>query len=173
MLEIQAVLGRIQLKKMPPWTKQRYNNALKLSQALHPFSGEKGPVRLPNYTCDGCPRQPSLNKNETCSMGCTHGQYKFYVYVRPENLASGWTRDLIIQAINELNVPCYQGSCSEVYLEKAFNGTGWRPEERLPIAKELGETSLMFLVHPTLTEAEITKTCEAISKVMKEASNAN
>ena len=103
-------------------------------------------------------------------MGCMHGQYKFYVYVQPENLAPGWTRDRIIQAINNLNVPCFQGSCSEVYLEKAFDGTGWRPKERLPVAKELGENSLMFLVHPTLTSAEIDKTCQAISAVLSDAS---
>jgi hypothetical protein len=31
----------------------------------------------------------------------------------------------------------------------------------------------MFLVHPTLTEAEIAKTCTAIKTVMTEASNAS
>ena len=56
-----------------------------------------------------------------------------------------------------------------MYLEKAFDHTGWRPENRLPAAKELGETSLMFLVHPTLTENEIQKTCEVLAAVMKEA----
>ena len=69
-----------------------------------------------------------------------------------------------------MGVPCYQGSCSEVYLEKAFDGTGWRPETRLPIAKELGETALMFLVHPTLTDAEIEKTCEVLRSVLGAAS---
>ncbi len=170
MLEIQAVLGRIQLKKMPAWTEQRQSNAFRLSQAIRPFSGPNGPVRIPSYACDGCSRRPSLNKNETCSMGCAHGQYKFYVYVQPDNLAPSWTRDRIIEAINDLSVPCYQGSCSEVYLEKAFDGTGWRPKNRLPVAKELGENSLMFLVHPTLTSSEIDKTCQAISAVLSDAS---
>ncbi len=170
MLEIQAVLGRIQLKKMPVWTEQRHNNALKLSHAIRSFSGLRGPVRLPSYACDGCSRQSSLNKNETCSMGCTHGQYKFYVYVQPYNLAPGWTRDRIIKTINDLNVPCFQGSCSEVYLEKAFDATGWRPKERLPVAKELGENSLMFLVHPTLSSSEIDKTCQVIDAVLRDAS---
>jgi dTDP-4-amino-4,6-dideoxygalactose transaminase len=86
--------------------------------------------------------------------------------VHPERLAPGWSRDRIIEAINAEGVPCYQGSCSEVYLEKAFDGTGWRPAERLPVARALGETSIMFLVHPTLTAAEIAKTCAAIEKVM-------
>jgi dTDP-4-amino-4,6-dideoxygalactose transaminase len=66
-------------------------------------------------------------------------------------------------------VPCYQGSCSEVYLEKAFDGTPWRPPQRLPVARQLGDTSLMFLVHPTLSTAEIEKTCQVISEVMARA----
>ncbi|MNV81372.1 hypothetical protein D3C71_1750350 [compost metagenome] len=67
-------------------------------------------------------------------------------------------------------MPCYQGSCSEVYLERAFDETGWRPTERLPVARALGETSLMFLVHPTLTSIEIDKSCQVIGQVLAEAS---
>jgi dTDP-4-amino-4,6-dideoxygalactose transaminase len=77
-----------------------------------------------------------------------------------------WGVDRIVKAINAEGVPCDQGSCSEVYLEKAFDGTGWRPAERLPVARELGETSIMFLVHPTLTQAEVDKTCEVVRRVM-------
>ena len=86
--------------------------------------------------------------------------------LRPEALAEGWNRDRIMNEIVARGVPCYSGSCSEVYLEKAFDGTPWRPTERMPIAKELGETSLMFLTHPTLTQAEIDKTCAVIGEVM-------
>jgi dTDP-4-amino-4,6-dideoxygalactose transaminase len=85
-------------------------------------------------------------------------------------LADNWTRDRIIEEISTLGVPCYQGSCSEVYLEKAFDETGWRPESRLPVAKVLGETALMFLVHPTLTDNEINKTCEVLDGVLASAS---
>jgi dTDP-4-amino-4,6-dideoxygalactose transaminase len=102
-------------------------------------------------------------------MACTHAHYKCYTYVRPQNLAHGWSRDRIIEAINQKGIPCYQGSCSEVYLEKAFDGTGWRPSARLPAAKELGETSLMFLVHPTLTIQEMQDATRAISEVLTEA----
>ena len=66
-------------------------------------------------------------------------------------------------------MPCFVGSCSEVYLEKAFDTTGFRPKERLPVAKELGDTSLMFLVHPTLTNEEINKTCKVIREVLHKA----
>jgi dTDP-4-amino-4,6-dideoxygalactose transaminase len=66
-------------------------------------------------------------------------------------------------------VPCFHGSASEVYLERAFDGTGWRPAERLPMARWLGETAIAMLVHPTLTEAEIGKACDALDAVLREA----
>lgn len=167
MLEMQAAIGRIQLRRMADWTARRQANAAALSAALQPFAGSDGPVRLPAFGCaSGCQANAGA---QACTAGCEHAQYKFYAYVRPENLAPGWSRDRIVEAINTEGVPCYQGTCSEVYLEKAFDGTGWRPAERLPVTKVLGETSLMWLVHPTLTHAEITKTCEVISLVLNEA----
>jgi len=75
-------------------------------------------------------------------------------------------RDALMASINEQGVPCFSGSCSEVYLEKAFDNTSFRPNERLSNAKLLGETSLMFLCHPTLTEDEIQKTCDVITSVV-------
>jgi len=161
MLEMQAAIGRIQLGRMPEWTRRRQANAEALTSALQPFADVSGSVRLPQLACNGCV-QP-------CTNGCVHANYKFYAYVRPDNLASGWTRDRIVEAINAEGVPCYQGSFSEVYLEKAFDGTPWRPRERLPVAKALGATSLMFLVHPTLTQVEIGKTVAVIQKVMEAA----
>ena len=71
-----------------------------------------------------------------------------------------------MNAIVAEGVPCFSGSCSEVYLEKAFTDLGLGPQERLPVAKTLGESALMFLVHPTLTTAEVDKTCEVLRRVM-------
>lgn len=170
MLEMQAVIGRIQLGRMTEWTSRRQANAAMLVAALQPLAGEDGPVRLPTFRCGGCEYGGGPGGAQPCAKGCVHGQYKFYAYVRPHNLAAGWSRDRIVESINAEGVPCYQGSCSEVYLEKAFEGTGWRPAERLPAARELGETSLMFLVHPTLTLAEMDKAVAAVTKVLKQAS---
>lgn len=151
MLEMQAVIGRIQLKRMADWTSRRAQNALAIWNACRQFAA----LRVPAFPADGS----------------VHAHYKCYVYVNPEALSAGWTRDRIIEEINALGVLCYQGSCSEVYLEKAFDGTGWRPVGGLPVARELGETSLMFLVHPTLTDAEIEKTLEVITQVFTRAIN--
>jgi len=160
MLEMQAAIGRIQLRKMPVWSATRTENARMIRTALMPFTGPKSIIRLPQFTCHA-------NCHHEC---CRHAYYKFYAYVRPENLASEWDRDRIVATINQHGVPCYQGSCSEVYLEKAFANTDWRPKERLPIAQELGETSLMFLVHPTLQAKELEKVAKVINVVLHNAS---
>jgi len=164
MLEMQAVIGRIQLKRMKDWTVCRTRNAIAICGTARKFSA----LRVPEFACDSCAGNCLW---ADANAGCVHAHYKCYVYVNPESLRDGWTRDRIIEEINKLEVPCYQGSCSEVYLEKAFDNTGWRPEVRLTVAKKLGETSLMFLVHPTLTDFEIQKTCQAIQQVMSQASN--
>ncbi|WP_348522021.1 hypothetical protein [Chromohalobacter sp. 48-RD10] len=51
-----------------------------------------------------------------------------------------------------------------------LGGQGGRPGKPLPVARELGETSLMFLCHPTLTSEEIDKTCDVLREVMGLAS---
>ena len=185
MLEMQAVIGRIQLRRMADWTAKRHAHANTLAAALMPFAGEGGVVRLLQFGCASCPGSPRCARDDSCMSAqrsipvmaseakpsiCVHAQYKFYAYVRPENLASGWSRDRIIEAINAGGVPCYQGSCSEVYVEKAFDGTGWRPAERLLVAQQLGVTSLMLLVHPTLTPDNMQQAVDVLSRVLKEAS---
>jgi len=159
MLEIQAVIGRIQLARMSEWAAARKRNAQVIWDVCMQFAA----LRVPKLRCANC-------TGACAASGCEHAHYKCYVYVKPEQLKQGWTRDRIIDQINALGVPCYQGSCSEVYLEKAFDGSGWRPAQRMAVAKQLGETSLMFLVHPTLSETEIAETCCAIRQVVSQAS---
>ena len=160
MLEMQGVIGRIQLTHMSDWTVNRTTNAQAILQACDQWAA-KGYLSV-----------PQLEKLAQFA-DCQHAYYKLYVYVKPENLPADWSRDRIIDEINQLDVPCFSGSASEVYLEKAFDNTGLRPEPRLPMAKQLGETSLMFLVHPTLTEAEINATIKAIDTVFAKIDSCN
>ncbi len=163
MLEMQAAIGRIQLRRMTGWTARRSANANAILLACRSFAAIVTPV----LTCNAssCAAIGCAEQNR-----CLHANYKCYVYVDPAQLAPGWTRDRIVEAIHSRGVPCYQGSCSEVYLEKAFDNTEWRPRLHLPVARRLGETSLMFLVHPTLNQAEIDKTCSVIRQVLADAS---
>lgn len=148
MTEIQAVIGRIQLTRMTEWSARRQYIAKQLHRVIYDFQSLRA-VEVPEYS--------------------VHAEYKHYFFVKPEFLVEGWTRDRIVDEMNKRGVPCFQGSCSEVYLEKAFDNTPWRPTERLPNAQELGETSLMMLVHPTLTDEEVEKSCSTLRAVIEMA----
>lgn len=162
MTEVQGAIGRIQLRRMQDWTAARQNNADRLTAAARPFSQGEGPVRLPDFGCSLCPKKGGAD-------GCQHANYKFYFYVEPRHLAVGWSRDRVVNEITARGVPAYQGSCSEVYLEKAFDGLSCRPTPPLPVAHELGQTSVMMLIHPTLTAEEINQSCDVLAAVLSEA----
>lgn len=158
MTEMQGVIGRIQLTRMKEWTAKRTSNAQTILAACKKWQTK-------NYLV-----APKL-VDTIEFVDSKHGYYKLYVYVQSDNLPKEWSRDRIIAEVNKLGVPCFSGSASEVYLEKAFNDTGLRPVNRLPIAKQLGETSLMFLVHPTLSAIEIERTVQAIDTVLATMEN--
>ena len=143
MMEIQAAIGRIQLVKLNEWLSKRKHNARMISETC---------CRLP---CFRVPQIPTEIK---------HAYYKLCLFVDLSKMRTNWTRDRLIKEINDLGTPCLQGSCSEIYLEKAFDNTSFRPKQRLENAKLLGETSITFLVHPTLTEIEIEEFCKNIKK---------
>jgi dTDP-4-amino-4,6-dideoxygalactose transaminase len=146
MTEMQAAIGRIQIRRMSDWTLARKTNA--------------------NAILKSCKKFPKVLRLPKLDNLVEHAWYKCYVFIRQEGLKEQWSRDDIIEKINDLGVPCFSGTCSELYLEKAFDNKSFKPKKRLPIAKELGETSIMFLVHPTLTNKEIKFTCEVIEKVI-------
>jgi dTDP-4-amino-4,6-dideoxygalactose transaminase len=146
--ERQSAIGRIQLQRLPEWTAARTRNALLLAEALRDLSA----VRVP------LPPE-----------GIEHAWYKFYAFVKPDALAEGWSRDRILSDITALGYPALSGSCSEIYLEKCFQNAGLAPDERLPVARLLGETSLMFLVHPTITPEQIGSYAEVVRAVVKRA----
>ncbi len=141
--EMQSAMGRILLQKLPTFVERRRKNASMLTERFANIPGLRVTVPPP-------------------VIG--HSYYKYYAFARPENLKDGWNRDRIIAAINAEGIPCVSGSCSEIYLEKAFTAE-WRPLKRLKVARELGDTSLMFLVHPTLSDKDMLDTCDAVEKV--------
>jgi dTDP-4-amino-4,6-dideoxygalactose transaminase len=145
--EIQSAIGRLQLKKLPEWLTRRRENAAMLTECFN---------QLPGLRVTTPPEH----------IG--HAFYKYYAFVRPDALRPDWSRDRIIAAITERGVACYAGSCSEVYLEKAFP-LAWRPATRLPNAHELGETSLAFQVHPAMSREDMSRTCAVVRDVMAQA----
>ena len=148
MTEIQAAIGRIQLGKLPEWGRARRARMDRLFD------------RLSDIPALRIPRAPAHMQ---------HAAYKAYTYIQPGMLNPGWTRNRIMTEIERAGVPCQSGSCSEIYREKAFQSAGWGPAEALPTAHELGETSLMFLVHPTLALDDMDECAARIRKVLEAA----
>ena len=145
--EMQSAMGRVLLRQLPAMVEQRRRHAELLTERFGKMSALRVTVP-PAHIC--------------------HSYYKYYAFLRLERLRSGWNRDRVIAAINAEGIPCFSGICSEIYLEKAFS-TEMRPSQRLPVAKELGETSLMFLVHPTLSDTDMHDTADAVEKVLANA----
>ena len=145
MTELQSAIGRYQLKCLKDWNRRRVKNATILSNQLSGLS----PIRIPKYS-------ESIN----------HAYYKFYCYLNPKYLKTNWDRKRIINEIRNSGYPAFVGSCSEIYLEKSFKDYGLSPDKRLPNARELGETSLMFLVHNTITEKQMIKYSEEVKNVI-------
>lgn len=143
--EMQSAIGRYQLKQMPKWLQQRNSNAAAIFEVCRKFDF----IRVPEIP-----------------KGITHACYKCYVFVEQDKLPNNITRDDIIERINAQGVPCYSGGCFEVYKEKAFDNTTFRPAKSLTNAQALGDTSLMFLVHPSLTPIEVTRMITTIGQVL-------
>ena len=147
--EMQSALGRVLLRKMPMMLEKRRRLAGILTERF---------LQMPALRVTIPPAE------------IRHSYYKYYAFLRPERLRENWTLQRIIDAINAEGIPCFSGSCSEIYLEKAFPES-MRPRHRLAIAKELGETALMFLAHSTLSQSDMHDTADAVSKVLAAASN--
>lgn len=148
MLEVQAVIGRIQLQRLPEWSARRRRHAQRLWETAAALPGLRVPV-VPAHI--------------------VHAAYKCYVFTDFQGLKPDWGRDRILAALQARGIPCYTGACPEIYRENAFDGTGFRPPCRLPNAEALGHSALMFLVHPTLRDDEIEACCKALSEVLQEA----
>jgi dTDP-4-amino-4,6-dideoxygalactose transaminase len=145
--EMQAAIGRVQLRELDKRVAERRANAAALTHEISNVPGLR--LTIPPPEVD-------------------HAYYKYYAFLQPEDLRRDWDRDRVAGALRAEGIPCFSGSCSEIYLEKAFSVSA-KPLERLPVARELGETSLMFLVHPTLVRSDMLDAARAIRKILNVA----
>jgi dTDP-4-amino-4,6-dideoxygalactose transaminase len=147
MTEMQSAIGRIQLRKLPQWLATRRHYADMIIEGLSVVRG------LDIHSPD---------------EGVQHAWYRLYAQLDRQALHVDWNQDRIIAAIMAEGVPCFHGSCSEIYREKVLNR--FRPDhDSLPNARQSGLTSLAFLLHPTLEERHITKTIDVVKSVFKRA----
>jgi hypothetical protein len=148
MTEMQAAIGRLHLKKLDEWVALRRRHAATLAEGL---------ATIPGLRLTG---EPSSIR---------HAYYRYYAFLEPGKLREDWNQTRVVAAIQAEGLPCFVGSCGEIYREKAFSAVGWPADRRHPVAQQLSDTSLAFLVHPTLSDQDMRDTCKAVEKVMRTA----
>jgi hypothetical protein len=144
MTEVQAAIGRVALRKLPHWVAQRRLNAAGFNERLSRLDALEVPV----------PDGDSF-----------HAYYRYHFYVRPERLASGWSRDRIIEEISAMGLPCGSGSCCEVYREQVIRDAGYAPAARLENARWLSENSVMIPVHHRLRESDLDRVADGVERI--------
>lgn len=156
MTEMQAAIGRVMLRKVDGWVKKRREFAGSYNKAFEAIPGLRTTI-------------PETD--------VYHSYYKYYVFINPDELKDSWNRDAVIGFLNRVGIPCNTGVCPEIYREKAFKKGLYKihgaPKNKgdvfLPVARQLGETSIMLMVHPTLTPESILYVIEQIRIVMEKA----
>ncbi len=156
MTEMQAAIGSVMLTKLDQWVLKRRRLAQLFTKGFEQISGLRTTEPDSNFY---------------------HSYYKYYVFVEGAALRSGWTTSRILDALKDSGIPCKSGICPEIYLEKVFknyphrlvNAIKYDGRLRLPVAKQLGETSMMFMVHPTLGESAIEYVIDHVKGVMAKA----
>lgn len=145
MTEIQAVIGRRQLMKLPDWLSRRRRNAAILERAF---------ADIPGLRITPVPEHVG------------HARYRYYAFLESNRLRPDWSHQRVVEAILAEGVPCFTGSCSEIWREKAFVDGNLQPQAPLPVSHALGGTSLCFLVHPTSGDHDMADIVAAVTKVM-------
>lgn len=156
MTEMQAAMGRIQLRKLDKWVGKRRQFAGLFDQAFKKISGLR--TAMPD-------------------SDVYHSYYKYYVFIKPDELRENWNRERVVNVLNDKGIPCNYGICPEIYLEQAFENCSYKIDgskkdknfSYLPVAKQLGETSMMFMVHPTLDVKSIHYVIDQVKIVMEKA----
>jgi dTDP-4-amino-4,6-dideoxygalactose transaminase len=146
--EMQAAIGRLQLPKLQTWVDMRRRNAQLLLSGIKEINGLEAFVPGSDYV---------------------HSYYRFYFFLKPERLNSAWSKSKLLVALNNMGIPCNEGVCSEIYLEKAFTKNNLGPESRFANAQRLSDTTLALLVHPTLEPTHIQAILDGLRQVMETA----
>lgn len=127
MTEMQAAIGRIQLKNLDIILNKRYLNAMKLQNLLKNYLEIKF-QKVPEYI--------------------KHAYYKIYALAESKNLK--FSRDHFIQLLTAKGFFCNQGICPEVYLEKSLANFSRENSQRLPNTKNISLRSIGFNIYPNI-----------------------
>jgi dTDP-4-amino-4,6-dideoxygalactose transaminase len=157
--EMQATLGRYQLKNLDQQLKKRNKIAYLYINGLKFFWTKYNLLNRPNFVCSTCPLKNKINKQ--CNS-CMHAFYRLNFFVNQKKI----NQIKLITELNKKNIYCNVGSCPEIYREKIFQKLKAYPKKRLPNAKLLGNTSIMFPINCSKSLSIIKEEINSIKKIL-------
>ena len=159
MTEIQAVIGREQLKSLDKQIKKRnlivnlYLNELKDYYLKYDIF-KKPEFKYQTHS----PEKDSKKYNQNI-----HAFYRLNLFINKKKVK----QNILIQKLTKNKINCGVGACPEIYREKIFRKLKFYPKKRLLNAKLLGETSIMFPINPYKSLTKIKSEITIIKKIIK------
>jgi dTDP-4-amino-4,6-dideoxygalactose transaminase len=157
MTEMQAAIGRIQLKSLDNQLKIRNAIANIYLSELKDYYQKYHLLQKPDFKCQTCP----FKQNEKKCKKCLHAFYRLNLFINKNKIK----QIKLIEQFNKNKINCSVGSCPEIYREKIFKKLKFYPKKRLSNAKLLGETSLMFPIDPARSMAKVKTEINSIKKI--------
>jgi dTDP-4-amino-4,6-dideoxygalactose transaminase len=158
MTEMQALIGRDQLKSLDKQVKKRNFIVNFFLNELKDFYSKFNILKKPNFKCQTCPFRNSLKK---CTK-CLHVFYRLNLFINKKKIK----QLKLIKQLNKNKIDCSIGSCPEIYRQKIFKKLGFYPKKRLSNAKLLGETSIAFPINPNQDFKKIKADIKSIKKIL-------
>lgn len=140
MTEMQAVIGRYQLKNLNAQIRKRNQIAKKVLNSLKLFWSKYRLISKPNFECGSCIKK---NFKKDCK-NCVHAFYRLNFYAKLKRN----DKLLLLKYMQKKNINCNEGPCPEIYKEKIFKRLKIYPSKKLTNAVELGNKSIAYHINP-------------------------
>ena len=158
MTEMQALLGREQLKILDKQIKKRNIIANLYLNGLKDYYEKYNILKKPDFeykTSYWMGSKKTRNKN-------THAFYRLNLYINKDKIE----QLKLIEQFNKKKINCGIGSCPEIYREKIFKNLNFYPKKRLSNAKLLGEISIVFPINPNRALKKIKWEINSIKQIL-------
>ena len=157
MTEMQAILGRAQLKILDRQIKKRNIIANLYLDGLREYYEKYDILKKPNFNF----KFSSSRKNKKLSGKSIHAFYRLNLFINKKKI----NQLRLLEQFNLKNINCGVGSCPEIYREKVFKKFKFNPKKRLTNAKLLGETSITFPIDPNINFTKVKREILLIKKI--------
>ena len=158
MTEIQAVIGREQLKSLDEQIKKRNLIANLYLRGLKDYYSKYDILKKPDFKFQSYTLKKNLKK---CNQ-YMHAFYRLNFFINNNKIK----QNKLIQQLNKQKIDCGVGACPEIYREKIFKKLKIK-NKKLKNAKLLGDTSITFPINPNRNLDKIREEISIVKNLLK------